>query len=150
MSATYALFPDGDGAQRAVNALRSAGLGDADITVLSAEPMEHYEFGEMNRTTRIWYIAALGGLINALGQFLYVAVIHPAYADHFRAALVAGAKLTPEQAAEAQAQLDFVVSPAFRAINQGGTTLLFTLFVGVAYCFLFRDRASVPAAAPRA
>ena len=71
MSATYALFPDGDGAQRAVNALRSAGLGDADITVLSAEPMEHYEFGEMNRTTRIWYIAALGGLIGlAIGTWL--------------------------------------------------------------------------------
>jgi ActD protein len=71
MSATYALFPDGDGAQRAVNALRTAGLGDAEITVVSAEPMEQYEFGEMNRLTRMWYIAALGGLLGlAVGTWL--------------------------------------------------------------------------------
>ncbi|MCU0794062.1 MAG: DUF4199 domain-containing protein [Opitutaceae bacterium] len=96
-------------------------------------------------------IAALGGLVNALGQYLYIAVIHPAYADHFRAALIAGSKLTPEQAAASQAQLDFIVSPLFRAINQGGTTLLFTLFVGIAYALLFRDRpAAVGAASPRA
>jgi len=95
-------------------------------------------------------IAAIGGLLNALGQFLYVAVVHPAYADHFRAALLAGVELTPEQAAEYEAQLDFIVSPLFRAINQGGTTLLFTLFVGIAYCLLFRDRAGVPVATPRA
>ena len=95
------------------------------------------------------FIAALGGLVNALGQYLYVAVIHPAYADHFRAALVAGAQLTPEQAAASEAQLDFIVSPLFRAINQGGTTLLFTLFVGVAYAFLFRDRPTTPPPAPK-
>jgi hypothetical protein len=71
MSATYGLFSDGDGAQRAVNALRSAGIADADITVISAEPMEHYEFGEMNRATRMWYIAAVGGAAGlAVGAWL--------------------------------------------------------------------------------
>jgi hypothetical protein len=71
MSAVYALFDDGDGAQRAVNALRSAGIADADITVLSAEPMEHYEFGEMHRETRIWYIAVAGAAIGlATGTWL--------------------------------------------------------------------------------
>lgn len=71
MSATYALFSDGEGAQRAVNALRLAGVGDADITVLSAEPMEHYEFGEMHRATRMWYIAAAGGALGlAFGTWL--------------------------------------------------------------------------------
>ena len=59
----YALYRDGHGAQRAVDALRAAGLADSEITVISAEPMEQFEFGEMNKETRIWYIASGGGLI---------------------------------------------------------------------------------------
>jgi ActD protein len=63
MSAVYALYSDGESAQRAVSALRSAGVGDADITVISDEPMERYEFGEMHKQTRIWYIASAGGVV---------------------------------------------------------------------------------------
>ena len=71
MSAVYALYADGAAAQRAVNALRSAGIADEQITVASAEPMEHYEFGEMNRATRMWYIAAAGGIVGlAVGTWL--------------------------------------------------------------------------------
>jgi Alternative complex III, ActD subunit len=66
MSAVYALYPDGDRAQRAVNALRTAGVADADITVISAEPMEHYEFGEMHKSTTMWTIASFGGLFGML------------------------------------------------------------------------------------
>jgi hypothetical protein len=61
MSAVYALYPDGDAAQRAVNGLRQAGLADAAITVISDQPMEAYEFGEIGKETRIWYIASAGG-----------------------------------------------------------------------------------------
>ena len=63
MSAMYGLYDDGDGAQRAVNGLRNAGVADSAITVVSDQPMETYEFGEMNRATRIWYIASGGGLV---------------------------------------------------------------------------------------
>jgi hypothetical protein len=63
MSAIYALYDTGDAAQRAVNSLRNAGIADSAITVISDQPMEAYEFGEMNRATRIWYIASGGGLI---------------------------------------------------------------------------------------
>jgi Protein of unknown function (DUF3341) len=63
MSGVYALYADGDAAQRAVNALRSAGVDERDIEVMSSEPMEHFEFGEMNRATRIWYVASGGGLL---------------------------------------------------------------------------------------
>jgi len=71
MSAIYALYPDGDAAQRAVNALRSAGVADAAIAVASADPLEHYEFGEMNRQTRMWYIASAGGVLGlASGTWL--------------------------------------------------------------------------------
>ena len=66
MSALYALYDDGDAAQRAVNGLRKAGVADSAITVISAQPMEAYEFGEMNRTTWIWYIASGGGLLGML------------------------------------------------------------------------------------
>ena len=63
MSAIYGLYDDADGAQRAVNGLRNAGVADSAITVISDQPMEAYEFGEMNRATRIWYIASGGGLV---------------------------------------------------------------------------------------
>jgi len=63
MSAIYALYDSGDAAQRAVNGLRNAGVADSAITVISDQPMEAYEFGEMNRATRIWYIASGGGLV---------------------------------------------------------------------------------------
>lgn len=71
MSAVYALCANGDSAERAVNALRSAGVTDRDITVISAEPMEHYEFGRMNRRTLIWYVASAGGFAGlAIGTWL--------------------------------------------------------------------------------
>ena len=66
MSAVYALYDHGDAAQRAVNGLRGAGIADAAITVISDQPMEAYEFGEMDRPTWIWYIASLGGLLGLL------------------------------------------------------------------------------------
>lgn len=66
MSAVYGLYEDGQAAQRAVNALRSAGVADQEITVITSEPMEHFEFGEMNKGTWIWYIASIGGLAGLL------------------------------------------------------------------------------------
>jgi ActD protein len=66
MNALYALYDDGDAAQRAVNGLRKAGVADSAITVISDQPMEAYEFGEMNRTTWIWYIASGGGVAGLL------------------------------------------------------------------------------------
>jgi hypothetical protein len=62
MSGVYGLYADGEAAQRAVNALQSAGVDGRDIDVMSAEPMEHFEFGDMNRETWIWYVASAGGL----------------------------------------------------------------------------------------
>lgn len=63
MKAVYALYPDGSSAQQAVNRLRALGLQDRDITVVSAQPMEDYEFGHMEKQTWMWYLACLGGLI---------------------------------------------------------------------------------------
>lgn len=63
MRAVYGLYPNGDSAQQAVNRLRAAGIVDRDITVISSQPMEDYEFGEMDKATWMWWIACLGGLI---------------------------------------------------------------------------------------
>jgi hypothetical protein len=63
MSAVYALYPDGDSAQRAVNALRAAGLPVDAITVLSGEPIEDQEFFEADKSTWMWYLASAGGII---------------------------------------------------------------------------------------
>ena len=63
MKAVYALYPDGQSAQQAVNRLRAAGLTDPEITIISAQPMEDFEFGHIDKATWMWYFACLGGLI---------------------------------------------------------------------------------------
>jgi Protein of unknown function (DUF3341) len=63
MKAVYGLYRDGQAAQQAVNRLRAAGIADRDITVISAQPMEDYEFGHMDKATWMWWLACLGGLI---------------------------------------------------------------------------------------
>jgi len=69
MRAVYGLYPDGDSAQQAVNRLRAAGLADREITVISAQPMEDHEFGEMDKATWMWWLACLGGLIGMSSGF---------------------------------------------------------------------------------
>ena len=68
MKAVYALYEDGDAAQRAVNALRAAGLTDAEITVMTGEPMENFEFSRIGHEHRLWYVAAFGGLFGLLAS----------------------------------------------------------------------------------
>ena len=61
-SAVYGLYADGQSAQQAVNRLRAAGLPDRDITILSAQPMEDFEFGHIDKASWMWWIACAGGL----------------------------------------------------------------------------------------
>jgi len=63
MNALYALYPDGHSAQRAVNGLRAAGVKDDDITVISAQPMEEFDFSRIGHGTYMWYLACAGGLV---------------------------------------------------------------------------------------
>jgi ActD protein len=63
MKAVYALYRSGQSAQQAVNRLRAAGVADRDITVISPQPMEDFEFGQMDKATWMWWFACLGGLI---------------------------------------------------------------------------------------
>ena len=59
----YALYPDPDAAQRAVNGLRTAGVADRDIIVISSEPFEEYEFSHRDKASWLYPIAAGGGVL---------------------------------------------------------------------------------------
>ena len=69
MKAVYGLYADGNAAQQAVNRLRAAGLGDAQITILSPQPMEDFEFGHIDKRSWMWWIACGGGLIGMATAF---------------------------------------------------------------------------------
>ena len=69
MTAVYGLYPDGDSAQQAVDGLRAAGIADRDITVLTAQPMEEFEFGRMDKSTWMWWIACGGALVGMAAAF---------------------------------------------------------------------------------
>jgi hypothetical protein len=71
MKAIYALYPDPDSAQRAVNELRAAGVADRDIVVMSSEPFEEYEFSHRDSATWLHWIAGGGGAVGlAIGYWL--------------------------------------------------------------------------------
>ena len=71
MKAIYALYGTPNSAQRAVDALRAAGIPERQITIQSSEPLEEYEFGQRDKETWMTWIAAGGGLIGLLtGYFL--------------------------------------------------------------------------------
>ena len=69
MNAIYGLYADPDVAQRAVNNLRAAGVTDADITVISSEPFEHFEFGHRDAKTAMPWIATAAAAIGLLLTF---------------------------------------------------------------------------------
>ena len=71
MNAVYALYPDPDSAQRAVDTLRSSGVADPHIQVISSEPFEEYEFSHRDKATRMPWIAAAGGAVGlSIGTWL--------------------------------------------------------------------------------
>jgi Protein of unknown function (DUF3341) len=69
MSAIYGLYSDPYVAQQAVDNLRSAGVADRDITVISSEPFEHFEFGHRDARTAMPWIAAAAGLFGLVATY---------------------------------------------------------------------------------
>jgi len=57
MNAVYGLYDDPHVAQKAVDNLRAAGVNDRDITVISSEPFDHFEFGHRDSETSMPWIA---------------------------------------------------------------------------------------------
>jgi hypothetical protein len=71
MTAIYGLFPTPNLAQRAVDRLRTAGVGDRDIIIVSSEPFEEYPFSHYHKETWMYWIAGGGGVLGlAFGAWL--------------------------------------------------------------------------------
>jgi molybdopterin-containing oxidoreductase family membrane subunit len=66
VKAVYALYADPEDAQRAVNALRTAGIAERDITIVSGEPIEEYEFSQRDKATWLHWIAGVGGAVGLI------------------------------------------------------------------------------------
>jgi hypothetical protein len=62
-TAMYGLYDEPDGAERAFTALRRAGVGEKDITVISSEPFEHHEFSHRDRSAVLFRLAGVGGVL---------------------------------------------------------------------------------------
>ncbi len=66
----YGLYSTPQAAQRALDALRDAGVDEGNLAVLSSEPYDEYEFGRRGRETAMPWLAVLGGLLGGLGGYL--------------------------------------------------------------------------------
>ena len=73
MTAVYGLYVDPNVAQQAVNNLRAAGVADQDITVISSEPLEHFEFGHRDARTAMPWIAAGAGITGLVLTYFLLA-----------------------------------------------------------------------------
>ena len=69
MTAIYGLYVDPNVAQVAVNNLRAAGVADPDITVISSEPLEHFEFGHRDAKTAMPWIAVAAALFGMVATY---------------------------------------------------------------------------------
>ena len=61
--AMYGLYEQPEGAQLAFTALRRAGVAENDITVISSEPFEHFEFSHRDRSLAPFRLAGIGGVV---------------------------------------------------------------------------------------
>lgn len=86
MRALYALYPDPDAAQQAVDLLRSShGTPGADavnqdrIAIVSSEPFDGYDFFKHHHKSAIPWVAALGGLLGGVAGFFFAAYTQAVY-----------------------------------------------------------------------
>ncbi len=79
MKPVYALYASPELAQRAVDALRRAGISDGDMTILSSEPLEEHEFGQRDRATWMPEIAVLGGAVGLITAYLLTSLTQQAW-----------------------------------------------------------------------
>lgn len=78
-AAIYGLFPSPASADRAVNALRVAGVSRSKIVVMSAEPFGEYSFSRVEHVRAMPWLAVLGGVIGGVSGYLLAAYTQIAY-----------------------------------------------------------------------
>jgi hypothetical protein len=74
MTAVYGLYSNPRNARLAFRALKAAGIKDHQITIMSSEPLDEYEFAGGDRETWMTWIAGLGGLIGLITGYLLTSV----------------------------------------------------------------------------
>ena len=75
----YLMCPDAAAAQQTVDALLSAGARREDITVISSEPFDHYEFAQREKPTIMPWLVVLGAVLGGVAGFLLVFVTTKSY-----------------------------------------------------------------------
>jgi hypothetical protein len=72
MTAMYGLFDKPDAAQRAYTGLKRAGISPRDITVVSGEPFEAFEFSHRDHSLILFRLALVGGLLGFIAAVALV------------------------------------------------------------------------------
>jgi len=68
--AMYGLYDEPVAAHRAFTALKRAGVPEADITVISAEPYEAFEFSHRDHSLLLFRLAGVGGVVGFIAGVL--------------------------------------------------------------------------------
>jgi Protein of unknown function (DUF3341) len=71
--AMYGLYEEPVSAQRAFTALQRAGVEQKDITVISAEPFEAFEFSHRDHSLLLFRLAGIGGVVGFILAVLLTA-----------------------------------------------------------------------------
>jgi len=79
IASLYTMCPDAAAAQRTVDALLSAGARKEDITVISSEPFDRYEFGRREKSTLMPWLVVLGAVLGGVVGFLLVSLTTKSY-----------------------------------------------------------------------
>jgi hypothetical protein len=78
-SALYTMCSDPAAAQRAVDALLAVGVNTENITVISSEPFDGFEFSRHEKATLMPWLAVLGAILSGAGGFLLVSQTQKSY-----------------------------------------------------------------------
>jgi len=70
--AIYGLYDEPAAAQRACTALKRAGVEEREITVISSEPFEAFEFSQRDHSLLLFRLAGIGGLVGFVLAVLLV------------------------------------------------------------------------------
>jgi hypothetical protein len=83
MNALYGLYPDAQGAQRAVDSLRAATselkFDPQQIVIVSAEPHEGYEFTDSQHSSIPYFWAVLGAFVGGTAGYLLTTLSQKSY-----------------------------------------------------------------------
>ena len=79
MNVIYGLYASPVRAERAFRELRLKGIGELQITVISSEPLEEFDFGNQHRQTHMPWLAVLGGALGLSIAYFLTALTQQAW-----------------------------------------------------------------------